>query len=85
MPLIIGIFIILAVSYLFPAFARVLAWILTIGFILPFCTFGIGSFAWALANIFTCTAFWGWDAWQGFCAYVGFPIGLLAAWWIHMD
>lgn len=85
MPLLLGMLLVVAISYLFPGLARVLAWLLTIGFILPFCIFGVGTFAWAVANIFTSAAFWGWPAWRGFCAFVGFPIGLLTAWWIHTD
>ena len=85
MPLLIVMIVALAISFLFPGLARALAWLLTLAFIIPFCTFGVGSFAWAVANIFTGAAFWGWHGWWGFCAFVGFPTGLLTAWWVHTD
>ena len=84
-----GIFILLGLSlltsFLFPGLATVLAWLITLGFIVPFFTFAGGTLAWALLNIFTGAAFWGWQGWWGFCAFVGFPTGLLTAWWIHTD
>lgn len=85
MPLIILMLVALAISFLFPGLARALAWLITLAFIIPFFTFIGGTFAWAVANIFTVAAFWNLQSWLGFCTFVGFPIGLLAAFWVHTD
>lgn len=85
MPLIIVAIIMLTISYFFPRLSNVLAWALTLTFIIPFCTFGCGTFAWVIANILTECTFWGWSDWWGFCTFAGLPIGLVAAWWIHAD
>lgn len=85
MPLIIVAIIALAISYFFPSLANVLAWILTLAFIIPFCTFAGGTFVWAIANIFTGAALWGWHGWWGCCTFVGLPVGILAALWVHSD
>lgn len=85
MPLIIVVLLALFIPFLFPRLATAITWLLTLAFIIPFFTFAGGTFVWAIVNIFTKSAFWGWGGWWGFCAFVGFPMGLAAAWWVHTD
>lgn len=84
-----GIFILLGLAFLFqlafPQMASVLAWLLTIGFIIPFFTFAGGTLAWALINIFTAGAFFSGSAWLGCCAFIGLPVGLFMAWFVLAD
>jgi hypothetical protein len=84
-----GIFLLLGLAILFqivfPQLANVLAWILTIGFIVPFFTFAGGSFVWATLNIFTLGSFFNGASWFSCCAFVGFPMGLMMAWYILAD
>ena len=84
-----GIFILLGLAFLFqiffPQLANVLAWLLTLGFIVPFFTFAGGSLAWVFLNIFTVGAFFNADAWFFCCAFGGLPAGLFMAWYILAD
>ena len=84
-----GIFILLGLAFLFqlafPQMASVLAWLLTIGFIIPFFTFAGGTLAWALINIFTAGAFFNGSAWRGCCGFIGLPMGLMLAYSILAD
>lgn len=84
-----GIFILLGLAILFqivfPQLANVLAWLLTIGFIVPFFTFAGGSLAWAFLNIFTAGSFFTAGAWFSCCAFAGLPMGLFMAWYILAD
>ena len=84
-----GIFILLGLAVLvqitFPRVADVLAWLLTLGFIIPFFTFAGGTLVWAFLNIFTAGAFFNVSAWQGCCGFIGLPMGLMLAYSILAD
>jgi len=84
-----GIFILLGLSlltsFLFPGLATVLAWLITLGFIVPFFTFAGGTLAWAFLNVFTAGAYFTGTAWFSCCTFIGFPLGLMMAWFVLAD
>jgi hypothetical protein len=82
MPIIVILVLPFVIAYFSPALAKILTWILVLGFIIPFFTFAGGTFFWSIANLFTNALFLDWNGWWGFCLIVGLPVGLLASKWV---
>jgi hypothetical protein len=57
-----------------------LAWIVTLGFILPFFTIGGGTLAWALAVLTGHS-----PSWLSCIVLAGLPLGLFMTWFVLAD
>lgn len=80
MPILLVILLSMFVSAAFPRAANVAAWIITMGFILPFFTFGGGTLIWGIGALVGHA-----PSWWGAVAFGGLPLGMVASWSILGD
>lgn len=85
MPLLIIFGLVILLGIFAPGLANTLAWLITIAFTIPFFTFIGGTFAWAIINLCTSGTYFSAHGWLGCCAFIGFPAGLVAAYWTLSD
>ena len=64
----------MALSFFFPRAANAAAWLITLGFILPFFAFGGGTLIWGIAAILGHA-----PSWWSCVALGGLPLGLLVS------
>lgn len=84
-----ALLIILALGFLLhtvsPKLTSVLAWLITVGFLVPFMTLAGGTVGWLVINFLTAFSCWSLAAWLWSCVAFGLPLAGVLAWFVLTD
>lgn len=80
--LLVAIFVVHTVS---PKLGSALAWLITIGFLVPFMTLAGGTLGWVMINFLTFFSCWSLAAWLWCCVAFGLPLAAVIGWFVLTD
>lgn len=82
---VVALALVLVVNHVSPRLGEAAAWMIVVGFLLPFFTFGGGLVSWFFYNLFSSGSTWSSSTYATCCACFGLPLGLIVARFVLKD